>query len=137
VFLGANYARIESNIDLGEATNIIQTNRDRALQGQSPYVANLSLAYLPADGRAEATLVYNVFGKRISEVGVLGLPDVVEEPFPQLDLNIRGPLPWDGWRYRFRIRNILDPRADFTQGSEVLRTSRRGRDFSLAIEWRY
>ncbi len=137
IFLGGNYARIESQINLGEDTNIIQTNRDRALQGQSPYVANLSLAYLPADGSMEATLVYNVFGKRISEVGVLGLPDVIEEPFPQLDFNIRGPLPWEGWRYRFRIRNLLDPTAEFTQGSEVLRSSTRGRDFSLAVEWRW
>ncbi len=137
VFFGANYARIESNIDLGEDTNIIQTNRDRALQGQSPYVANLSLAYLPEDGNIEATLSYNVFGKRISEVGVLGLPDVIEEPFPQLDFNLRGALPWPGWRYRVRVRNILDPASEFSQGDEVLRTSSRGRDLSVGVEWRW
>ena len=59
----------------------------RDLQGQSPYLLNLSLGYSdPARGTAGG-LFFNVAGPRLSRVGS-PLPDVYERPSPQLDLNV-------------------------------------------------
>ena len=99
IYFGANYARIDSEIDLGESQGI-QTNAQRPLQGQSKYVGNASISYQHPEGRTEATLLFNVFGERISRVGVNGLPDVYEQPFNQLDFTLAHQLPWDGWRMR-------------------------------------
>ena len=56
----------------------------RPLQGQSPYLVNLDLAYENPNGTTLG-LFYNVFGARLSRVGA-GAVDVYERPSPQLDL---------------------------------------------------
>lgn len=136
IYFGANYARIDSEIDLGESQGI-QTNAQRPLQGQSKYVGNASISYQHPEGRTEATLLFNVFGERISRVGVNGLPDVYEQPFNQLDFTLAHQLPWDGWRMRLRLRNLLDPEVRFTQGGQPTRLFRKGREAALSVEWRY
>ena len=136
LYLGANYARIESEVDLGSAQGI-QTNRVRPLQGQSPYVANLTLSWLPEDRDIEATLLYNVAGERIALVGVNGLPDILEQPFRQLDFTLGAALPWQGWKAKLRLRNLLDPKVEYTQGEQVQRHFRKGREVNLSVEWRF
>jgi TonB-dependent receptor len=136
LYLGFNYAWIDSEIDLGDSAGI-STNSQRPLQGQSPYVGNLSLAYLPTDGKVEATLLYNVFGKRISQVGADGRPDTYEQPFKQLDFTLSAALPWDGWKLKLRLKNLLDPEATFTVGDEIARRFSKGREAAVSVEWRY
>lgn len=136
LYLGANYARIDSEIDLGDNQGI-QTNAKRPLQGQSKYVANVSVSWQPADGLTEATLLYNVFGERISRVGVSGLPDIVEEPFDQLDFTMSRTLPWPDWKMKLRLRNLLDPEVRFSQGGEPTRTYTKGREVALSVEWKF
>jgi hypothetical protein len=136
LFLGFNYAWIDSEIDLGDSAGI-STNSQRPLQGQSPYVGNLSLAYLPTDGKVEATLLYNVFGERISQVGASSRPDTYEQPFKQLDFTMSAALPWDGWKLKLRLKNLLDPEATFTVGDEVARRFSKGREAAVSVEWRY
>jgi TonB-dependent receptor len=136
IYVGANYARIESEIDLGDNQGI-QTNAQRPLQGQSPYVANLSLSYLHPEGDIESTLLYNVSGERISQVGSSGLPDIYEQPFDQLDFTLSAKLPWEGWKFKARLRNLLDPEARFTVGDEVTRSYSKGREVALSVEWKY
>jgi hypothetical protein len=130
----ANYAWIDSEIDLG-GVNSIQTNDRRPMQGQSPYVANLQLGYRTPDNDLEATLLHNVFGKRISQVGVFGAPDIYEQDVHSLDFNLRKQLDPE-WTFKLRLRNLLDPKIEFSQGSELTRTFRRGREIGLTVEWR-
>jgi hypothetical protein len=135
VYFGANYARIDSEIDLGDPG--IQTNTLRPLQGQSKYVANASLSYLHPEGRTEAQLSWNVFGERISRVGVNGLPDVYEQPFNQVDFTLSQKLPWDGFAVKLRLRNLLDPEVRFEQGGSPTRAYRKGREAALSVEWKF
>jgi hypothetical protein len=136
VYFGANYSRIDSEIDLGENQGI-QTNAVRPLQGQSKYVANASVSYQPTDGNTEATLLYNVFGERIFRVGVSGLPDVYEQPFHQLDLTVSHKLPWEGFGLKLRLRNLLDGKVEFTQGGLPTRSYRKGREAGFSVEWKF
>ena len=136
LFLGFNYAWIDSTIDLG-ANAGIQTSSERPLQGQSPYVGNMSLSYLPEGGDIEATLLYNVFGERISKVGESGVPDEYEQPFHQLDFTLSKQLRWDGWKAKLRLRNLLDPEVEFTQGSGVSRSYSKGREVAISLEWKF
>jgi hypothetical protein len=133
-YTAANYAWIDSEIDLG-GVNDIQTHDARPMQGQSPYVANLQFGYRTPDNALEATLLYNVFGKRIAQVGVFGAPDIHEQDFHALDLNLRKQFDPE-WTLKLRLRNLLDPKVAFTQGDEITREFRRGRELGLTLEWR-
>ena len=85
VTFGANFAAIKSQVELSldQAKNAY--SRKRPLAGQSPFVVNLTLGYSPADTGLSLNAFYNVFGRRIQEVGRGLLPDVYEEPFHSLD----------------------------------------------------
>ncbi len=132
-YTAANFSWIESNIELG-AANDIQTNSSRPLQGQSPYVMNLQLGYKSPDGDNEATLLYNVAGKRISQVGVFGAPDIYEQPLHVLDFNWRHALA-KNWTLKLRLRNLLDPKIEYKQGNEITREYRLGRELGVTVEW--
>ncbi|MBK8285204.1 MAG: TonB-dependent receptor [Ahniella sp.] len=132
-YLGANYAYINSTVELGTA-NDIQTNSSRPLQGQSPHVGNIQLGWR-REG-TEATLLYNVFGPRISQVGIFGAPDIEERPFHQVDFNYRHQLSED-WSLKLKLRNLLDPKVEFQQGDEITREFRRGRELSIGLDWKF
>lgn len=135
-YVSGNYAWIDSTIELGSAASI-QTTRERPLQGQSPYVVNLQLGYINPESGRELSLVYNRFGRRISNVGTNGAPDIYEEPFDQLDFVYKQELPWAGWTLKARAKNLLDPNVEFTQGDGITREYRKGRELNLAIEWKW
>jgi TonB-dependent receptor len=132
--VGTNYAWIDSEIQLDEESSGFNTNLQRPLEGQSPYVVNFQLGYQSEDTTREATLLYNVSGERIVQVGVDGQPDVYEQPFGQLDFNYRHKFAND-WSMRLRLRNLLDPKVEFLQGDGVLREFTRGRELVLSVEW--
>jgi len=73
--------------------------------------------------------------RRIAAVGVAGQPDIYEEAFRQLDLQYRRDLGSD-WSLKLRLRNLLDPVARYTQGSEITREYRKGRGVLLTLEWK-
>lgn len=133
-YVGANYAWIDSEIRLDPAKSGFNTNLVRPLEGQSPYVVNLQLGYQSSDGDREATLLYNVSGERIVQVGVDTQPDTYEQPFHQLDFTWKQRLG-DHWALRVRVRNLLDPKVEFRQGSELTREYRKGRELALSLEW--
>ena len=135
LYVGFNYARIKSTVELDPASASYQTNLTRPMQGQSPYVVNFQLGYVPPDGRFEATLLFNRFGRRISEVGVQRQPDIYEEAFNALDLQFRQRFARD-WRWTLRLRNLLDPAVRYTQGGLPTREYRRGREVLFSLEWR-
>jgi len=132
--IAANYAYIESDIVLDPLKSNFNTNLNRALEGQSSYIVNLQLGYQSGDGQREANLLFNTSGKRIVQVGVDGLPDVFEQPFGQLDFTFKQRLG-DDWSVRLKLRNLLDPKVEFTQGSETTRAFRKGREIALSFEW--
>ena len=134
-FASANYSRIDSEIELDPASSGINTNLQRPLEGQSPYAVNFSAGYRHPEGKREATLLYNVSGKRIAQVGVDTQPDVYEQPAGQLDFSWREDLG-RGWALKLRLRNLLDPRIEYRQGEDaVTREYRKGRAAMLTLEW--
>jgi len=134
-YVAANYARIRSTIELDPISASYQTNLSRPMQGQSPYVGNVQFGYLDPDHGIESTVLFNRFGRRISEVGVQGQPDIYEESFNSLDFQFRRRFSND-WRWTLRLRNLLDPKVQYTQGGLSTREYRRGRELLLSLEWR-
>ena len=58
--------------------------------GQSEYVVNAGLGW--SSGGWDATVLYNVAGKRIAEAGSGGLPDAYEQARNLLDASLQVPV---------------------------------------------
>ncbi|QQR98953.1 MAG: TonB-dependent receptor [Sphingobacteriales bacterium] len=82
-----NASYIYSKVDLG-AESVGQSN-NRPLQGQSPFSINSGLYFEDKELGLQASLLYNIIGKRIAFVGTDDNPDTYEMPRSLLDFNIR------------------------------------------------
>ncbi len=132
-YINTNYAWIDSQITLADKNSDIQTSSQRPLQGQSPYVLNFQVGYDDDDRDIHAALLYNVFGERIVDVGVNGAPDKYEQPRPSLDFVYSQG--FGSWTLKAKLKNLLDPDIELTQGKEINRITRIGRELSLAVEY--
>ncbi len=133
-YISANYAYIDSEIQLSTDGPSGQTNDTRPLQGQSPYVANVQFGYDNKDKGISASLLFNKFGERISEAGNSGRPDIYEQPFNQVDFVYSHAFA-RRWKVSFKAKNLLDDEALFLQGDAITRTFSRGRGFSLGVSY--
>ena len=106
--------------------------KNRALQGQSPYVFNVGLTY--AGDRSEATVLFNRFGRRIDAVGGQATPDIFEEARSQLDVVLERTL-FTGTSVKLSARNLVGHEVEFTQGGGLLRRWDVGRTLSFSVGW--
>ena len=135
LYFAFNYAWIDSSVEI-DTTLTTQTNPDRPLQGQSPWVVNFQIGYNNPDSPNEWTLLYNEFGERITQAGVQGQPDIYEQPFPLLDFIYKRRFAED-WRFTLKLKNLLDPKVEYTQGEETTRVFKLGREVVLELQWAF
>lgn len=133
-----NVAVIRSNVKVRTGGIFNPTNLERDLEGQSPYTVNASLLYRRPDGGTEAGVFFNVFGERIVAAGGSGVPDIVEQPRPQLDFTLRQEL-WRNLSLKLKAENLLDAEHLWEQSRNgVTRVQRRfteGRSFGLSLSY--
>ena len=142
--LGNNLSLINSRIDIpADELMLMRINNPaigstRELAGQSPYVYNLNLSYDNFEKGLAATLYYNVFGKRLSEVNKDGQPFVYEQPFATLNIST-GVKVMHGVTFKFSAKNLLDSKYKKTQelnGVEYIFTQYSvGRTFSAGFDY--
>lgn len=97
--LGINGTYMYTNVKLPEGG--VYTNKERALQGASPYLLNADLTWTPRFGgerQLNLALLYNLQGPRIQAVGISGLGDVTQRPVHTLNFSAA---------YRFSARAEL------------------------------
>lgn len=131
-YVGGNYTWSDSSVQLTAENLLAQTTASRPLQGHSGYVINAQIGYDNPDWGTTATLLYNTSAKRIVEVGLLGSPDKFEQPYEQLDFVYRQRVN-DVFSFNIRLKNLFDDEVLVTQGEEVTRSYRNGREYSLAV----
>jgi outer membrane receptor protein involved in Fe transport len=132
-YAAGNVSLIRSRVRIGE-TGGIETSSERPLQGASPYVVNAEIGRDAEEG-TDLTLLYNVVGPRIDEVGALGAPDVYERPVHEVDLVVAQPLG-GGFSFSIRGRNLLNALYQRTQGGHVVEELREGRSVNLSLTWK-
>lgn len=128
----SNYSLIASKVQLSAEEKGNSTSFDRPLQGQSPYLLNFGIDMTMPWYNLNSTLVYNIVGKRITDVGDGGRPDTYEQPIHQLDLSLIQKIK-KNLNLTFRAQNLLDPDITRTQGEFVVSNFQRGRAFSLGV----
>jgi TonB-dependent receptor len=134
LYIAGNISLIESEIRIDPEDRGILTSLARELQGQSPLVANLQIGYdLPEHG-LQTTLLYNFVGERIAEVGVIGLPDKVEQGQGSLDFVLRWQIN-DQLSLGAKAGNLLDEKFQVKQGAETTQLYKNGRTFGLSVSY--
>jgi outer membrane receptor protein involved in Fe transport len=132
LIFGANFAFIQSRVELASDVLDLATSKKRPLSGQSPYVVNLTLGYSPADTGLSLNVFYNVFGRRIQEVGIRQKPDVYEEPFHSLDFTASYQLG-DHWTLGATATNLLFQDSIVREGTFEFSRIKRGSSFGLRL----
>jgi len=139
--LNVNASLIFSEVDLGSSA--VAQSRERALQGQSPYILNAAI-YYATENNLSINVIYNVFGERIFSVGDNLFPTIYELPRNSIDISITKQV---GKRvtYKFGIQDILNARYRFYEDSDrnekidsrdnVIFSMKRGSLFSLSASY--
>jgi TonB-dependent receptor len=137
--LNANLTLLDSRIDL-EGLQSISTEKTRRMQGQSPYTINLGLFYDNYDIGTSINLLYNKFGRRISEVGYNGYADIEEEGNDIIDFSASKKI-FENFEIKFSVKDILNQEKRYYQkiGSEekIVRTYNYGTRYSITAGYRF
>ncbi len=111
-----NGSIIKSDVVFAEGT----VNRDRPMEGQSPYLMNAGVFYESDSFGLNASVLYNVIGKRITAIGVAAqninedIPDIYEMPRHMVDISI-GKKVWKNGEIKLGIKDVLNTAVEYKQ----------------------
>lgn len=115
LYTGLNASYIYTNLRVPEGRN--ENDEYRQLQGASPFLVNGDLGYNVIDTESNKTyigLAYNVFGKRITNVGVAGAGNQYQLPQHSLDLIGKCSLG-EKSAINLKVKNILNSAVENIQ----------------------
>lgn len=105
---------------------------DRPLQGQSPYLLNMSLLYDLEEKGMTATLLLNRVGERIYLVGDLsagaGSPDIYEAPRTLLDFQLTKKVLGAKGEVRLNVADLLNQQQYFYQNADAEKGFQKPKD---------
>ncbi len=134
-YVQSNVSYIESEVTIAPEDRGILTSTTRPLQGQSDWLFNFQMGYEPIEGTT-ATLLYHYYGERIAEVGIETAPDLIEQPFGELNFIFIKDLT-DKLSMTMKARNIMDERNEITQDGRPTTAYNRGREFSFQLDYTF
>ncbi|MEX0617619.1 MAG: TonB-dependent receptor [Pseudohongiellaceae bacterium] len=132
-YFQGNIAFIDSTVSIREDDRGLLTTTDRPLQGQSDWLLNAQFGYEPVSGTT-ATLLYHYYGERIAELGTSGNPDLIEQPFGELNFILLREIN-DHWEFSFKAKNLLDQFSEITQSGNIVTRYSKGREYSVNISY--
>lgn len=152
--LAFNGALIHSRVEFPQGSN----QKNRAMQGQSPYLVNTGLFYRNEKLGLQMSLLYNRIGKRIIGVGrTVGgvtesgnnkVPDSYEMPRDAVDFALSKRFG-DHWELKLNARDLLNAKitnkqfADVTYADgtkrtveQLVKSYRPGTNIGLSVTWK-
>lgn len=129
LLVGANYTFVDSEVTIGRQAGQVQTSLLRPLAGTSRNLFNAMAEFRMQEFAAR--LLWSYFGDRISDVGSLGLPDIIEEGRNSVDVIVSRR--WDAFGLKVAFENLLDDPYLFTQSGREQRVFKLGRGVSFSV----
>ena len=139
----ANYTRIISSIPFREnrGNSVLEqiVEGERQMQGQSPYMYNISVSFVEPTFGTAVSVLYNEYGSRIDAIGDVraGDGDVYEQKRGTVDVSVSQPLGMlmHGLEWKIAAKNLNNQPVIFTQGNNVHRTNIIGINYSMQISY--
>ncbi|MBL8151082.1 MAG: TonB-dependent receptor, partial [Blastocatellia bacterium] len=137
--INGNYSFVSSNIQIGDQDLSVLTSRERPLNGQSRHLVNMTLNYDIPQYKADARVLFNYTGARITDVGTFGLPDIFEKGYPTLDLFFSKRFGGDTNKFELKVtgENMLNRLVRFKQNDLPFLVYRKGRNISFGISYSF
>jgi hypothetical protein len=135
--VNVNYTRIFSKVEFnktvsnGQGGDVV-VRSSRPLQGQSPYMINVSLLFTEPTFGSSINVLYNRNGERLDAVVIDGDGDIFEQPRDVLDLAFTQPLV-TGLEAKFTIKDVLGNDIVFARRGETYRRIVRGTTYGLSV----
>ncbi len=140
-----NFSLIKSVVDIpDEEFNTLilpyqpDAEQNRPLFGQSPYLINVEFSYINPESGTTASLFYNIFGDRLSEVTLGVTPDVYERSRSILDFTFTQHLI-EGLIFNFAVKNLLDSKISktirFKDVDYIFHEYKLGREFKVGFSY--
>lgn len=127
----ANFTYVDSDIVIRDSDATLLTSANRPLLGQSRYLFNVITEWRRPKWRSDAHFDVNYVGRRISDVGTFGVPDIYQEAITSLDFSYQYSLTESGkYTLKFTAENLADNHYHWTQGPFTQRSFRLGRTFT-------
>lgn len=130
-----NYTWLDSRVEV-EQTDFITGKAGRRLQGQSPYMINAGLNYSSDSLGLSASLLYNRFGERITQVARASQPDFIEQPRDLLDLTVTKTF-FSNFELKLSVKDLLAQDQVFQQGEKKARVNGKQTSLSLSLSARF
>ncbi len=134
--LVGNLTLSDSRVQIPPSQRAVLTSLDRPLIGQSRWLGNLLVEWLKPAWRSSGRFYLNYTSRRLSDVGAMGLPDIYQEGFAQVDFVYEFHLREDGrWSVRLAAENLGDTHYRWTQAGILQRSYRLGRTFTVGTRY--
>jgi hypothetical protein len=119
LFVFANAAIIKSTVNV-DGLDIAVADKNRPMQGQSPYVINAGVTYA-GSGNTSASLLVNRIGQRIEAVGndPKGIPDIYENGRTIIDFQLSQKVLRKKGEIKVNISDLLNQKSIFYQNYRV------------------
>jgi TonB-dependent receptor len=154
--INANFTLVESRVELSniEYQSRLENAREgqtidkyRDMANQAPYIINAGISYR-ANNKSklqgfEAALFYNVQGPTLQFVGIVDRPDIYEEEFHSLNMNLNYKFGInDQMKIGFKVSNILNDKKasyydSFGANPMYFRSLYMGRTASLSFSYSF
>lgn len=135
-FVAGNFTYSESEITIQQFAGTNLTNLTRPLNGHSKHVVNFQLGFDSDNDEHNATLTYNVFGKRIAFAGVNDKDDAYEQPFNSLDF-VYSYTPFESTSVKLSMKNLLNEDVEIMQQGELLQRRVEGQSYGVSFSYKY
>ena len=134
-FISTNATFIESEVSIRKEDSSILTNNTRPLQGQADHIFNVQLGF-DDKFKQKGSFTYHLTGEKIREVGVLGAPDVMDQPYGELDFSYTRYVG-DHLEFNIKAKNLLNQEIETTQGGHDVNTYRDGTSGSVGLTYTF
>jgi hypothetical protein len=135
--LMGNYTKVHSKVTT--LTGVGLEKKDRPLQGQSPYVINLSLLLTMPEYGFSTSVMFHKFGERISEASTLASEDIREMPRNVVDITLTKTV-LQNYELKFSAKDLFrEPQVyKVQQGTidQIVRSNSVGIQYSLGISYK-
>ena len=133
--LSGNYTRVQSKVEYQMVTQNGYVQGVRPMQGQSPYVVNLSLQFNEPNLGSTLSLSYNRLGERLEAVGFQAA-DIYEQPRDLVDLALTQPFA-GVWEAKFAVRNLTNKDRVLTRNGIMYDRTGIGTTYSVQVSLSY
>ena len=135
-YLIGNYIYTQSESETKPRAGFVPTNDKRAMEGQADHVYNITLEYDNPAWGFTGRILYNFTNERISDIGALGLPDIILEESSVFDIVLIKKFK-ENLTFKLVAENITNEGVKYTQGGKLFEKYKLGVTFKAGVTYTF